>query len=264
VLTSSFAVEARWAPDGQHVAVWRISQGLKDSPLSEWQIFDRSGKPAGSITATGFAWTGPDSYVRSRTGSDGTVSEAVGHIGLVAETPTASVPIPMESGMPCVATDANGSFTVWAGTSERPIDGHPMTCSADGSEVAVIKPADGEGIQGSLEVVRVASGSIAWDLPSVELSGTSPVAFSADGRHLLAGKSIVDLSTGSVASLPVIEAESGAWLPDGRVGVIAIDDHLVRAFNISGNESPIDLPPGRYISVSPAGGMVLIDDLAGF
>ena len=39
VLASSFTVEARWAPDSQHVAVWRISEGLKDSPPDEWQIF---------------------------------------------------------------------------------------------------------------------------------------------------------------------------------------------------------------------------------
>ena len=263
-LASSFMVEARWAPDSQHVAVWRISEGLKDSPPSEWQIFDRAGKQVGSVTATGFAWSGPDTFVVGRSGSDGTTHESIVHLGSTTETPTAYVPIAMEPDKPCIASDSNGSYTVWLGGKESPgEDGHAMACSADGSEIAVIKLADGEGISGSLEVVSAATGSILWNLRQVELSGTSPVAFSSDGSHLLAGESLVDLSSGSVVTVPIAWVESGAWLPDSRVGVIAVDDDQVCAFDVAGRESSIDLPSGRYISVSPAGAIALIDDLAG-
>ena len=216
------------------------------------------------MTAIGLAWTGPDSYVVSRSESQGAAVESIGRLGSTAETPTASVPIAMEPDKPCIATDTNDAYTVWLGGKEsRSEDGHAMACSADGSEVAVIKVSDGEGISGSLEVVCAATGSILWDLPGVELSGSSPVAFSSDGLHLLAGQSIVDLSSGSVASLPIASVESGAWLPDGRVGVIAVGDDHVRAFDVAGKESSIDLPSGRHVSVSPAGAIVLVDDVAG-
>jgi hypothetical protein len=246
------------------VAIWRISEGLQDSPPSEWRVFDRAARQVGSVTATGFAWAGPDTYVVSRTAGDDTMAEWSVRLGSTTETHTASVPIAFEPEMPCIAADWNGSFTAWLGGAEsQPISGHAMACSADGSEIALIKLRDGEGISGSLEVVRAATGSLLWSLPAIELSGTSPVAFSSDGLHLLAGESIVDLQSGSAASLPITSVESGAWLSNGKVAVISLGADRVRAFDVAGKEAPIDLPSGRYLSVSPAGAMAVIDDLAG-
>ena len=253
-LVTAGSVQAVWAPDGGHVAIQRYPEITSDPPVS-WLIFDRAGKQVASVNAEYFGWTGADSYSFQRTDGNGAASDFSGHLGSTAETPIKSGPILTDIFRPCVATSYEFGYTVWLGpkeSGERP--GYPMACSADRSLIAIINPiADQGGVSGPLQVLQVGNGHVVWALPTVVISQASPVEFSPDGRHLVADHWIVDLQTGSVVTLPVGFSQSGAWLPDGRVALVDADSGTVRAFSVIGTESPLDLPSGQNISVSPKG-----------
>jgi hypothetical protein len=124
-------------------------------------------------------------------------------------------------------------FVMWNGRLSESHAGIPIAFSPDSKKLAVLHPGSvsGGSVGGWLEILAVPSLDSIGRFQGLTLrvgSGSMgsafglDAAFSPDGRYLLAGGSLIDVTSGAG-----VAAGKGGWLPDGTL-VTASPDGLLR------------------------------------
>lgn len=278
VVDSGRVTRSEWAPDSRHFAIAVQAEDIQANSTVQ-DVFDRSGAMVASVQADTLVWTGPATYRLGRTDATGTEHLYAGELGSTVVSQVAGPLLDGSEFTPCVAQSYGNSYSLLIGGKPKSFKGALLACSANGSELLALHVTnDGMGVLGWLQVVDPDSGRILREWPNTQLTSSSWVAFSPDGRAVAfdgtvgadpGGFSIAEISTGRIRTVfpDVFEYSSltdgpiyPAWLPDDRLAIPDPVKHRVRAFGIEGAESSVSLPFDSQLSISTAG-VVLAHDL---
>jgi eukaryotic-like serine/threonine-protein kinase len=268
--------QIRVAPDGASVAFWEVVRGK-----TALAVIDRSRQKRvlsdGWLDVDGLAWTstGRELWFAAKSAERGwgvySVSTA-GELRLLLSSPG---PIGLQDLSPdgrallCRHTWQTGIRYLAAGADQEQelswLDGSALAdMSDDGHSLLFSEVGDAGGSEGAV-YIRRSDGS-----PAVRLGTGEAMALSPDGKTVLATSRlgqelrVLPVGVGTARTLPgqFIRYETAAWLPDGRVAFVAMEQgHDPRAYVQMLDGTPEAISPEGLVtrpSVSPDGKRLIV------
>jgi hypothetical protein len=247
--------EAAWSPDSDRILLMAEN---------DVRIVDEAGVVLDRFEADRGAWLDQDHVVlfnaQPAYANDGELFEAVVGSGEMRSIgPGNSWVLGSGSGM-LAAPAHDGSTRIWDGTMwAATLNGYPIAWANDGTYLAVIHPngSDDPGIEGALEVYKLASGQ--WTTSAsapVDLVTGYPVQFNPLDRDVAFSTfgevHVMDVLQGNTRAMPTQDATSFAWRHDGTL-VVAHRDSTVRIFELDGTETKRRADAGDAVQSSVDG-----------